>query len=116
VVAAVTESASGLNDERPKLKALLADARIGVLVVAQKNRLTRVGYGSIATPLVHQGPRVEAVFPTDSGDVLMDDLVATITNMAARLYGRRNATRRAAHMQACVKRCEEQAVEQAMVV
>jgi predicted site-specific integrase-resolvase len=33
VVAEVTEIASGLNDERPKLKKLLTDARVGVLVV-----------------------------------------------------------------------------------
>jgi len=31
--------------------------------------------------------------------------------MAARLYGRRHATRRAAQIQECVKRCVEQAAE-----
>jgi putative resolvase len=111
VVAEVTEIASGLNDERPKLTKLLADARIGVLVVEHRDRLTHVGYGYLATLLEHQGRRVEAVFPTDSGDDLVDDLVADITSMAAHLYGRRNAKRRAAQIQACVKQCLERAAE-----
>ena len=109
VVAEVTEIASGLNDERPKLKKLLTDARVGVLVVEHRGRLTRFGYGYIATLFEHQGRRVEAVFPTDTGDGLVDDFVAVITSMAARIYGRRNAKRRAAKIQECVKQCIERA-------
>jgi putative resolvase len=111
VVAEVTEIASGLNDERPKLKKLLSDARIGVLVVEHRDRLTRVGYGYIATLLEHQGRRVEAIYPSDTGDDLVDDFAAVITSMAAHLYGRRNAKRRAAQIQACVKQCLERAEE-----
>src|SRR6516225_4999658 len=109
VVAEVTEIASGLNDERPKLKKLLTDARVSVLLIEHKDRLTRFGYGYIATLLEYQGRRVEAVFPMDTGDDLVDDFVAVITSMAARIYGRRNAKDRAAQIQACVKRCVEQA-------
>jgi predicted site-specific integrase-resolvase len=109
VVAEVAEIASGLNDERPKLKKLLSDARVGVLVVEHKDRLTRFGYGYIATLLEHEGRRVEAVFSTDTGDGLVEDFVAVITSMAARIYGRRNAKRHAVHIQACVKECIEQA-------
>ena len=111
VVSEVTEMASGLNDERPKLKKLLTDARVGVIVVEHPDRLTRFGYGYIATLLEHTGRRVEALFPTDTGNDLVDDFVAVITSMAARLYGRRHAKRRAAQIQACVKRCVEQADE-----
>ena len=113
VVAEVTEIASGLNDERPKLKKLLADARIGVLVVEHKDRLTRVGYGYIATLLEHQGRRVEAIYPSDTGEDLVDDFVAVITSMAAHLYGRRTAKRQAAQIQACVKQCLERGAEAA---
>jgi putative resolvase len=109
VVAEVTEIASGLNDERPKLKKLLTDRRVGTLLVEHRDRLTRFGYGYIATLLEQQGRRVEAVFPTETGDGLVDDYVAVITSMAARIYGRRNSKRRAAQIQACVKRCVEQA-------
>ena len=109
VATEVTEIASGLNDERPKLKKLLTDARVGVIVIEHRDRLTRFGYGYIATLLEHVGRRVEVVFPTDTGDDLVDDLVAMITSMAARVYGRRHAKRRAAQIQACVKQCIEQA-------
>jgi putative resolvase len=111
VVTEATEIASGLNDERPKLKKLLTDARVGILVVERRDRLTRFGYSYIATLLEHEGRRVEAVFPTDPGDDLVDDFVAVITSMAARIYGRRNAKRRATQIQACVKQCIEQAEE-----
>jgi len=111
VVAEVSEVASGLNDERPKLKKLLTDTRVGVLVVEHKNRLTRFGYGYITTLLEHEGRRVEAIYPSDTSDDLVDDLVAVSTSMAVRLYGRRNAKRRAAQIQACVKQCLERAEE-----
>jgi putative resolvase len=82
---------------------------VGVLVVEHRDRLTRFGYGYIAMLLEHERRRLEAVFPTDTGDGLVDDFVAVITSMAARLYGRRNAKRRAAHIGACVTRCVEEA-------
>ena len=109
VVAEVTEFASGLNDERPKLTKLLTDARVGVSVVEHRDRLTRCGSGSIAALLEHDGRRVEAISPSDTGNDRVDDCVAVIASMAARIYGRRHAKRRAAQIQACVKRCIEQA-------
>jgi predicted site-specific integrase-resolvase len=104
VMAEVTEIASGLDDERPKLMKLLADRRVGTLVVEHKARLTRFGYGYIITLLEQQGRRVEAVFPTDTGDGLVDDFVAVVTSMAARIYGRRNSKRRAQQVKACIDR------------
>ena len=103
VVAEVIEIASGLNDERPKLKKVLTDPRVGVIVVEHRDRLTRFGYGYIATLLALQGRRVEAIYPSDTGDELVDDVVAVITSMAARIYGRRNSKRRAEHIRACVE-------------
>jgi predicted site-specific integrase-resolvase len=43
----VTELASGLNDTRPKLTALLKDKSVGVIVVEHKERLTRFGFNYI---------------------------------------------------------------------
>jgi putative resolvase len=103
VAAEATEIASGLDDERPKLKNLLTNPQIGVLVVEQRDRLTRFGYGYIATLLEQQGRRVEAIYPSDTGDELVDDVVAVMTRMAARLYGRRNSKRRAERIRACVE-------------
>src|SRR5215831_17247155 len=103
VVAEVTESAAGLNDERPKLKKLLTDGRVGVLVVEHPDRLTRFGYGYIATLLAHQGRRVEAIYPSDSGEGVVDDCVAVLTGIAAQISGRRPSKRRADRLRACVE-------------
>src|SRR5260221_192929 len=103
VVAEVIEIASGLNDERPKLKKVLTDPRVGVIVVEQRDRLTRFGYGFIATLLEQQGRRGEAISPRDTGDGLVDDFVAVITSMGARMDGRPNSTRRAERIPACVR-------------
>ncbi|MGH7870532.1 MAG: IS607 family transposase [Candidatus Dormibacteraceae bacterium] len=103
VTVEVIEIASGLNDERPKLKKLLTTPNIGVLVVEHRDRLTRFGYGYIATLLEQQGRRVEAIFPSDTGDGLVDDVVAVITSMAARIYGRRNSKRRAERIKTCIE-------------
>ena len=112
VVAEVIEIASGLNDERPKLKKLLTDPRVRVLVVEHRDRLTRFGYSYIATLLEHQGRRVEALYPSDTGDGLVDDFVAVITSMAARIYGRRNSKRRADQIKACVEQVMQQVMQQ----
>lgn len=109
VIKEVVEIASGLNDQRPKLTKLLTDPGIGVIVVEHKDRLTRFGYHYIVSLLAMQGRRIETVFPTDTGDDLVDDFVAVITSMAARLYGRRNSKRRSERLQQCIKRCVEAA-------
>jgi predicted site-specific integrase-resolvase len=103
VVAEVSEIASGVNDERPKLKKLLTDRRVGVLVVEHRDRLTRFGYSYITTLLELQGRRVEAIYPRDTGDGQVDDFVAVITSMAVRIYGGRNSKRRAQRIRACVE-------------
>ena len=104
----VTEVASGVNDNRPKLNKLLRDPRIGIIVVEHKDRLTRFGWGYIEVLFETTGRRLETIFPSDTGDDLVADFVAVITSMAARIYGRRNSKRRAA--------CVKQAIEQCMDV
>ncbi len=85
----VTEIASGLNDQRPKLEKPLADTSRGTIVVENRDRLTRFGSHSIETLLEAQGRHVEMMFASDTGDELVDDFVSVITSMAARSYGRR---------------------------
>lgn len=75
---------------------------IGV-VRDHKDRLKRFGDRYITTLLEQQGRRVEAVLPTDIGGRLVDDFVAIITSMAARIYGRRNSKRRAQQVKACIE-------------
>jgi putative resolvase len=103
----VTEIASGLNDQRPKLMKLLMDATIGTIVVEHKDRLTRFGFNYIEQFMSMQGRKLEVVFPTDTDNELGDDFVSVITSMCSRMYGRRLSLRRAEQ----VKKCIEQVME-----
>ena len=99
----VTEIASGLNDSRPKFLKLLADPTIGAIIVEHKDRSTRFGWNYITTLLEAQGRRIEAVFPNETKDELVNDFVSIITSMAARIYGRRGSRRKAERMKQCVE-------------
>jgi putative resolvase len=104
----MTELASGLNESRPKLGELLRDATIGTMVVEHRDRLTRFGFEYIRQLLETQGRHLEVIFPTDTDNDLVDDFVAVITSMAARIYGRRNSKRKTLQ----IKQCVEQAMQQ----
>ena len=100
----VSEIASGLNDHRPKLAKLLTDPTIGTLIVEHRDRLTRFCYEYIRQLLETQGRHIEVLFPSDTENELVDDLVAVITSMAARIYGQRSSRQKAAKIRACVER------------
>ncbi len=99
----VTEIASGLNDSRPKFLKLLADPTIGAIIVEHKDRSTRFGWNYITTLMEAQGRRIEAVFPDETKDDLVNDYVSIITSMAARIYGRRGSRRKAERIKQCVE-------------
>nr|WP_174844819.1 IS607 family transposase [Dictyobacter aurantiacus] len=107
----VTEIASGLNDQRPKLSKLLQDRSIGTIVVEHRDRLTRCGFHYIEQLLANEGRQVEVIFPSETTDDLVDDFVSVISSMAARIYGRRNSTRRAAQIKACIEKQMEEEEE-----
>jgi putative resolvase len=95
VVAVIKEVASGVNDTRPKLTALLKEDSWGTLVVEHKGRLSRVGFGWFDVLLGLQGRRiVVADAATEEKADLLDDFVSIICSFAARLYGLRSARRR----------------------
>ncbi len=100
----VSELASGLNDHRPKLSKLLTDPTIGTLIVEHRDRLTRFGYEYIRQLLETQGRRIEVLFPSDTENELVDDFVAVIESLAARIYGQRSSRQKAAKIRACVER------------
>src|SRR6266581_267014 len=112
VAKVVTEIASGLNDQRPKLAKLLADSSIGTIIVENRDRLTRFGSHYIETLLEAQGRHLELIFSTDTGDELVDDLVSVITSMVARIYGRRLSKRRAEKIKHCVEHVMEEEEEE----
>ena len=91
----VKEIASGVNDKRPKLTALLMDEDWGTLVVEHKDRLTRVGFEWFRVLLHMQGKRIlVANEAEDDKTDLMNDFTSIIYSFAARLYGVRGARNR----------------------
>jgi predicted site-specific integrase-resolvase len=93
----VKECGSGINDQRPKFLALLANPQISRIVVEHKDRASRFGVAYIQTLLAMQERELVVVNTADTvEDDLMGDFVALITSFAARLYGRRRAKRKTA--------------------
>jgi putative resolvase len=99
----VTEVASGLNDQRPKLTSLLTNKAIGLIVVEHRERLTRFGFHYIETLLQMQGRSIEVIFPNETNDDLVQDFIAVITSMCARIYGRRGNKRRSEKIRDCIE-------------
>lgn len=87
IVHVVSEVASGMNDERPKLHALLMLRDFGILLVEHKERLSRFGFRWFETLCPF---RIEVINVAETlRNDLMEDLVAIVTSFAARLYGQR---------------------------
>jgi predicted site-specific integrase-resolvase len=88
----VKEIASGVNDSRPNLLALLKDRQATRIVVEHKDRLTRFGFRYLETLLEIQGRTIEVVnVAENSSEDLIADLVAIVYSFTARLYGQRRA-------------------------
>ncbi len=91
----VKEVGSGINDQRPKFLALLANPAIRRIVVEHKDRASRFGVAYIQTLLRMQERELVVVNTADTAqDDLMADFVAIISSFAVRLYGRRRAKRK----------------------
>jgi predicted site-specific integrase-resolvase len=93
----VKEIGSGVNDNRPKFLALLADPSIGRIVIEHKDRGTRFGFRYIETLLKTYGREIEVVnMAENSTEDLLSDLTSIIYSFCARLYGQRRAKRKTA--------------------
>ena len=87
--------ASGVNDSRPKLLALLKDTTVTRIVVEHRDRLTRFGFPDLEALLQAQGRTIEVVNLAEH-DIqdLIADLVAIVYLFTAQLYGQRRAKRK----------------------
>jgi putative resolvase len=103
----VAEVGSGMNGARPKLRRLLADGRVGTIVVEHRDRLARLGSEYIEAALLGAGRRLVVVDPSEVEDDLVPDMTQVLISLCARLYGRRSAHTRAHR----ALRCAEQPVE-----
>ena len=95
VVESVTEIGSGLNGRRRKLMRLLANPKVGIVVVEHRDRLARFGSEYIEAALMASGRRLVVVEQAEMRDDLVQDMIDVLTSFCARLYGRRAAKNRA---------------------
>ena len=104
----VIEIGSGLNDNRPKLEALLLDISINLIVVEHKDRLARFGLNYIEKLLALSGRKIEVLNPVENDEQdLIQDFVSIITSFCSRLYGQRRTRRRTEQLIKDLKNIEE---------
>lgn len=85
------EVASGMNDKRRELIRML-DTVPSVIVVENKDRLTRFGFNYLENLLTKLGCQVIVVNAVNEDEEdLMKDLVSIITSFCCRLYGLRRS-------------------------
>lgn len=99
----VTEIGSALNGHRPKLKKLLSNIRIKIIVVGHGDRLMRFGIEYIQSLLEAQGRKLVIVDSKELKDDLVEDMIEVLTSFCARLYGRRSAKNRAKKAIECIQ-------------
>ena len=84
------EIASGLNDDRKELNKLLNNDKISLVIVENKDRLTRFGFNYISLLLTRLNVKLLVVNDSDSNkNDLMNDFISIVTSFCARIYGQR---------------------------
>lgn len=91
----MTEVGSGLNGNRPKLRRLLSDPAVTVIVVEHRDRLARFGVEHLQAVLAAQSRRVLVLNNEEVADDLVRDVTEVLTSMCARRCGRRSGAKRA---------------------
>lgn len=104
VVRVETEVGSGMNGARRKVRRLLADPRVTVVVVEDRDRLGRVNTELVEAALSAHGRRLVVLDCREVTDDLVGDMVEVLTSFCARLYGRRSARNRALKALGCAQR------------
>ncbi len=90
----VKEIGSGLNGNRRRLRQLVADHTVS-MVVEHRGRLCRFGFEYVEAALAGRGARILVMEDNELEDDLVRDVTEVMTSLCARLYGRRSARRRA---------------------
>ena len=91
----VSETASRLDDRRPRLRKLLGDPTVHTIIVEHRERLARFGVGMVEAMLEARGGSLMVIDGAEASDDLVRDMTETLTCFCARLYGRRSAANRA---------------------
>lgn len=96
VVRAESEVGSGMNDTRAKVRKMLADSTVNVIVVEHRERLGRMNIGLVEAALAASGRKLVVLDSAEVTDDLVRDMTEVLTSFCARLYGRRSAKNRTA--------------------
>lgn len=90
IIDEIKEISSGMNDNRVKLNKILLRNDYNILLVENKDRLTRFGFNYIELLLNSKGIKTEVINNVnDDKTDLIQDLVSIIYSFSARLYGLR---------------------------
>jgi putative resolvase len=104
VVRVEAEVGSGMNGARAKVRRLLADPKVTVVVVEHRDRLGRMNTELVESALSAHGRRLVVLDAGEVDDDLVRDMVDVLTSFCARLYGRRSARNRALKAVGCAQR------------
>ena len=83
------------HGKRPKIRRVLSDPSVSVVVVEHRDRLARFGVEYLEAALSAQGRRIVVTDQGETDDDLVRDVIEVLTSMCAGLYGRRGARNRA---------------------
>lgn len=104
VVRVEAEVGSGMNGARAKVRRLLADPKVTVVVVEHRDRLGRMNTELVEAALGAHRRRLVVLDDGEVEDDLVRDMVEVLTSFCARLYGRRSARNRALKALRCAER------------
>lgn len=91
----VVEIGSALNGHRGKLKKLLQNPQVKVIIAEHNDRLMRFGIEFLEATLTSQGRKLLIMNKEELKDDLVRDMIEVLTSFCARLYGKRSAKNRA---------------------
>jgi putative resolvase len=103
VVRVKAEVGSGMNGSRSKVRRLLADPKVTV-VVEHRDQLGRMNTELVEAALSAHGRRLVVLDSGEVTDDLVCDMAEVLTSFCARLYGRRSARNRALKGVGCAQR------------
>jgi putative resolvase len=97
------EVGSGLNGSRAKVRRLLADPAVTVVVVEHRDRLGWMNTELVEAALSAHDRRLVVLDDSEGTGDVVGDMVEVLTWFCARLYGRRSARNRALKALGCAQ-------------
>jgi putative resolvase len=103
VVRVEAEVGSGMSGSRAKVRRLLSDPAVTVVVVEHRDRLGRVNIELVEAALSAHNRRLVVLDGSEVTGDLVHDMVEVLTLLCAGLYGRRSARNRALKALGCAQ-------------